>query len=645
MVKNYLLTGLCCLATGLFAQDAARNCSTMEVDARLRAEDPGYAARMEAIESFTQAYVANDASGTRAVVTLPVVVHVVYNNATENISDAQILSQIDVLNDDFRRNNADAVFTPAGFLGVAADTEIEFCLATVDPSGNPTTGITRTSTTKTSFSTDDKVKQTSQGGKDAWDRDSYLNLWVCDLGGGLLGYAQFPGGAASTDGVVCDYQYFGTIGTATAPFDLGRTATHEVGHWLNLRHIWGDDGTSCAGSDLVADTPNQADETYGCPSTTRISCSNGPNGDMYQNYMDYTHDACMNIFTSGQKSRMQALFSPGGARASIATSTACSGGGGGGPTCDVPGGRSTTGVTESQASLNWAAVTGATSYNVRGREVGTPTWTTGSTTGTSINYTGLTAGTDYEWQVESVCSGGTTSGYSTSTNFTTLGGGGGGGCTDFGESNNTKGTATTISTGVTYSAQISSSTDVDWYKFTTTSPNTRIRVSMTSLPADYDMQLYRGNSVRGTSENAGTANETIIWNTTSSGTRYVYVYGWAGAFDAADCYDLIVEVSNTSWRTDGTEMVVDEVWANAIVGIFPNPAKDIATVNYFSVQEDMNVQLAVFDILGNRVMSLNSEVTSGDNLIPIDVKNLPSGIYVVDVTNGKSHYTEKFIVE
>ena len=168
---------------------------------------------------------------------------------------------------------------------------------------------------------------------------------------------------------------------------------------------------------------------------------------------------------------------------------------------------------------------------------------------------------------------------------------------------------------------------------------------MTSLPADYDMKLYRGNSVRGTSENAGTANETIIWNTTSSGTRYVNVYGWAGAFDAADCYDLIVEVSNTSWRTDGSEMVIDEVWGNAIVGIFPNPAKELATVNYFSVQEDMNVQLAVFDILGNRVMNLSSEVTSGDNLIPINVQALPSGIYVVDITNGKSHYTEKFIVE
>lgn len=638
------MTGLCCLATGLFAQDAARNCSTMEVDARLRAEDPGYATRMEAIESFTQEYVSNNAGGTRATVTIPVVVHVVYNNATENISDAQILSQIDVLNDDFRRNNADAVFTAAGFLGVAADTEIEFCLASVDPSGNPTTGITRTSTTKTSFSTDDKVKQTSQGGIDAWDRDSYLNLWVCDLSGGLLGYAQFPGGAASTDGVVCDYQYFGTIGTATAPFDLGRTATHEVGHWLNLRHIWGDDGTSCAGSDLVADTPNQADETYGCPSTTRISCSNGPNGDMYQNYMDYTDDACMNIFTSGQKTRMQALFSPGGARASIATSTACSGGGGGGPTCDVPGGRSTTGITESQASLNWASVTGATSYNVRGREVGTPTWTTGSTTGTSINYTGLTAGTDYEWQVGTVCSGGATSGYSTSLIFTTTGGGGGG-CTDFGEPNDVSGaSAPTINAGEVYSALIATSGDDDWYKFKTSNPATNIRVTLSSLPADYDVELYNKGTFVDVSENAGTSDEQIIWNTSTRGWRLVHVYGWAGVNDPTDCYDLLVEVSASSFRTDGSELFVDEDLRNGIMGLYPNPASDAVSMVYHSVLPKQDVQVSVMNVIGQTALTMNELTVEGDNLIQFDVSNLTPGIYVVDVFDGKSHYTERLVV-
>ena len=638
-MKRFLFTVLLAGTMGsVMAQEAYRQCGTMEADARLRLEDPNYAARMEAIEAFTQEYIANEAGGTRTVVTIPTVVHVVYNTASENISDAQVLSQLEVLNEDFRRLNADASSTLAEFVGVAADCEIEFCLATTDPNGNPTTGITRTSTTKTSFTTDDKVKYTSQGGHDAWDRNSYLNLWVCDLGSGLLGYAQFPGGAAATDGVVCDYQAFGNTGAAAAPFNLGRTATHEVGHWLNLRHIWGDGG--CGVDDFCADTPSSDGPNYGCNLGT-ISCGTK---DMVQNYMDYTDDDCMNIFTQDQKSRMQAVLAPGGARYSLLSSDGCGGGGGGG-TCDVAGGRTTTGITSSQATLNWSAVPGATSYNVRGRQVGTATWATGSTASTSINYTGLTADTDYEWQVETVCSGGTTSGYSASELFTTAGGGGGGTCTDLGEPNHNKGNAHVISTGVTYSALISSATDKDWYKFTTSAPNTKIKVTLTSLPADYDVRLYRGNSQKGISENAGTADEVIIWNTNSQGARYVYVYGWDGAFDAADCYDLLVEASSSSWRTDGSETIIDEEWNNAIVGIFPNPASSVATVNYFSIQENTQVFVTVTDILGNKVMTSQASVTSGDNLIELQVQDLASGIYLVDVSNGKSHYTEKFVKE
>ncbi|MCB0535749.1 MAG: zinc metalloprotease, partial [Saprospiraceae bacterium] len=205
-----------------------------------------------------------------------------------------------------------------------------------------TNGIVRKSTTVNGFSTNDNVKFNSSGGSNIWDRNKYLNIWVCNLSGGLLGYAQFPGGPASTDGVVCDYAYFGTI-NSTPPFHLGRTATHEVGHWLNCYHIWGDDGSSCSGSDLVSDTPNQADENYGCPSFPTISCSNGPNGDMFMNYMDYTDDACMNVFTTGQKSRMQSLFSPGGARNALLSSPGCEPGGGGG--CDTPGGLSASSIT------------------------------------------------------------------------------------------------------------------------------------------------------------------------------------------------------------------------------------------------------------------------------------------------------------
>jgi hypothetical protein len=299
----------------------SRNCSTMEVLERLMKEDPGYRDRMNQIEQQIQEYLRQNPERDNLIVNIPVVVHVVYRTTTENISDAQIQSQISVLNQDFRKLNADAGNTPAAFAGLVADCQINFCLATRDPNGAATTGITRTKTRKTAFSTNDDVKKSSRGGKDPWPASSYLNLWVCNLSNGILGYAQFPGGSAATDGVVINYKAMGTTGTATYPFNLGRTATHEVGHWLNLRHIWGDDGTGCTGSDLVSDTPNQADENYGCPAFPAVSCSNGPNGDMFMNYMDYTDDRCMYMFTTGQSGRMNAVLS--GTRVSLLSSSGC----------------------------------------------------------------------------------------------------------------------------------------------------------------------------------------------------------------------------------------------------------------------------------------------------------------------------------
>ena len=173
--------------------------------------------------------------------TIPAVVHVVYKTAKQNISEAQIKSQINVLNEDFRRMNADASKVPAVFQPLHVDCNIQFKLATKDIFGNKTNGITRTKTQKSSFSFNDAVKSKDKGGADPWPARRYLNIWVCNLGGGLLGYAQFPGGPTATDGVVILNSAFGDTGTATDPFDLGRTATHEVGHWLNLFHIWGDD--------------------------------------------------------------------------------------------------------------------------------------------------------------------------------------------------------------------------------------------------------------------------------------------------------------------------------------------------------------------------------------------------------------------
>jgi hypothetical protein len=317
-----ILLSLCSLFTA-HAQEF-RKCAADEVYQQQLLTNPGLLQTRNEIEAHTNSFIQNynPNSAQRAVITIPVVFHVVYRNTTQNISEAQILSQIEVLNEDFRLLNADfGPVTPAVFEPLAADFEIEFCLATIDPSGNPTTGINRVSTTDNGFDFDDQIKFTSQGGTNAWPRDKYLNIWVGDLSAAnLLGYAQFPGGTASTDGVVLSYE---TVGRPPAnnfntQYNLGRTATHEVGHWLNLRHIWGDEN---CGSDFVNDTPVQEAANTACPSHPSPSCSNA--GDMFMNYMDYCFDDCLSMFTAGQKVRSLALFATGGDRASLLTSNVC----------------------------------------------------------------------------------------------------------------------------------------------------------------------------------------------------------------------------------------------------------------------------------------------------------------------------------
>ena len=296
-----------------FSINGQRTCSTMDLLHELEQKDPMLQSKMEAIERHTQRIVSNmSARNAMNVITIPVVVHVVYNHSGENISDAQIQSQLDVLNEDFRRLNSNK----DNLWPQATDAEIEFCLATQDPYGDATCGITRTETDSLKFYGKFGMKANSTGGKDAWPAEDYLNIWVCDLSG-RLGFATFPGGDPAIDGIVCDYQAFGRIGDLKPDFNLGRTATHEVGHWLNLRHIWGDG--NCNYDDHVADTPLSDDSNYNC-NIGHISCGSV---DMVQNYMDYSDDVCMNLFTVGQKMRMHAQFEPGGFRESLLSSTAC----------------------------------------------------------------------------------------------------------------------------------------------------------------------------------------------------------------------------------------------------------------------------------------------------------------------------------
>lgn len=314
-MKNLLFV---CLSFGLINLNLLaqqEKCGTMENLARLESLNPSLSQQMEDYEHKLQAWTNENQhvkAPTGTIITIPVVVHVVYKTAAQNISDAQILSQIDILNEDFRRLNADAANTPSNFVGVAADCEIEFCLASIDPSGNPTNGIVRKQTTVTSFSTNDDVKRDVDGGDDAWDVTKYFNIWVCNLSGLTLGYAQFPATLNNTYGMVCSYTAFGNMGTAAAPYNKGRTSTHEIGHCFNLRHIWGD--ANC-GNDFVSDTPIHKTANYGANPFTGLGCYTHPKSntcgtadEMFENYMDYSNDECLNLFTQGQKTRMLAIL-------------------------------------------------------------------------------------------------------------------------------------------------------------------------------------------------------------------------------------------------------------------------------------------------------------------------------------------------
>lgn len=379
-----------------------RSCGTMEYLNEQISSDPSLRMRMRQIEDETQMNAKSAFHRVSGKITIPVVVHVVYRTQEENISDQQILSQIQVLNEDFQRLNADRNQTPSEFLSAATNTGISFQLATTDPSGNPTSGILRYRTTQFAFySHNNGVKYSAMGGVDAWATTDYLNIWVCNLGMGILGYAQFPGGPAETDGVVIGYQYFGRIGNVTAPFNKGRTTTHEVGHWLNLRHIWGDG--PCDVDDFVEDTPPADKPNHGCASG-HYTCGALS---MVQNFMDYTDDACMNLFTRGQSERMRTLFAPGGYRRSLLSShglqqntipeTPIA--------FEPPKELNVSELSETVARLSWSEVAYAESYNARFRRAGSGDWSLRNFEQNYVRTTGLRACTDYEFQVESVFEG------------------------------------------------------------------------------------------------------------------------------------------------------------------------------------------------------------------------------------------------
>ncbi|MEM6347932.1 MAG: M43 family zinc metalloprotease [Bacteroidota bacterium] len=572
--------------------------------------NPAVRYKMREVEMRTAENVRSARGDMLGVVSIPVVVHVVYNQDVQNISDEQIRSQIDVLNEDFGRTNADRFDTPAEFLGAAANSKIAFKLASQDPYGNPTNGITRTRSNQALFSpSNNGVKYSAMGGMDAWDTKSYLNIWVCKLGAGMLGYAQFPGGGpVEADGVVIDYKFFGTMGTVRAPFDQGRTCTHEVGHWLNLKHIWGDG--PCETDDFVADTPPVADAHYGCMHHAQ-ACDGGPA--MISNFMDYTDDACMNIFTFGQSERMRALFAPGGYRRQmlftkgLESNTPV--------VAAAPQLLNATEVTELSARLSWSPVAGADSYTARFRAIGEPNWASKTFDRTFVNATRLEACTDYEFQIQSTVAG-INSSYSDSKLFRTSG------CEDNSASpivgvSNTS--TTSYPTNLFISDEFGNQAQLNWSKV--------------SQAVSYKVQYKSSGSKKVYSK---TLNETYVnVYSLSPGVRYFYrvqanfADGRKGPFS---------EVKSFVAGRSGTARMATKSVDEDYFSIKMNPTNASATINIDLGTSSM-IKIEILDLQGELEVAYDPFFLQDGDPIELNLRDLQRGNYQMRITDdgGFSH--------
>jgi PKD repeat protein len=656
-----------------------RNCATMEHLAWMKQQDPTLEARMQAEEKKFNEYIAEhqqELENSKTTYTMPTVVHVVYKTTSSGyVSPTRVTEQINQTNSDWAGTNGRSM--EAFNTSLRVDCGVTLCLATKDPSGNATTGIDYVQTTVSSWTYDDHVKHSSYGGANAWDPTKYLNIWVCNLGSSLCGYAQFPtSGINATFGVVIHYQFFGLTG-ASAPYNLGGTTSHEFGHCFNLYHIWGDDGGSCSGTDQCNDTPNQASENYGNHSGVLTdACSTSSPGIMYMNFMDYSDDIDYTNMTPNQSSRMQAAISTYLSGVAGNASNACSTG----PSAPVanfsasatsinPGGSVTFSDLSSNSPTSWAWTFGdggtSTTQNPSHTYATVGTYTVSLTATNSI-------GSDSE----------TKNAYITVTNGTT-------------QTCDTlhyplSGTATLYSTtGGGYVAGNNEYGDLgkaDY--FDTYSPYTKI----------YGAYFWFGHAVASGSENitfnvyngtSGTPGavigsatvplSTIVSNTNSSlmtGVSFATPVTIPGAFFVGVVLptttgDTIALVTNTDGDTSpGTawELWSDNTWyaysdasswglnmQNAIfpvvcsgvpgfpeigtlesILIYPNPANDILNINMVNYGKN-DVKIEIYNSMGALVKTMNGNTS----VLSINMSDEVSGIYYVTLTTDEGTITRK----
>ena len=397
MRNLFISLSLIILPILLTSQTVQKKCHANEAVENLFQQYPQLRTQQQSVEEQISRFAAsNRLEGRNAEVTIPVVVHIVYRTTNENISDAQVRSQIDALNRDFNKENSDATKIPPVFSAIAADCDIRFQLATLDPQGNETYGIVRHYSSNLTWGVSDDIKMPAKGGFAPWNPAKYLNIWVCNMGGRSIGFASFPGMPAEYDGIVIDYRAFGTNGTAKAPYSMGRTCVHEVGHYLGLYHIWGD---SKCGNDHIDDTPAQEAEHKGTPSFPQHStCGTTQTIDMFMNYMEYVNDDAMFMFTKGQKSKMLATLTL--ARSSLILPTIVQA-----PlrsACLVQK-IAVKAVQPTTATITWDAVTGVKYYTLEYKKENANTWSSITANTPNFILSNLNAETTYECRVKTDC--------------------------------------------------------------------------------------------------------------------------------------------------------------------------------------------------------------------------------------------------
>jgi Pregnancy-associated plasma protein-A/Secretion system C-terminal sorting domain/Fibronectin type III domain len=629
----------------IYAQTLHRGCYTNEyLQERIR-ENPTLIEDIESVERHTKLYNSRPHLQTRGgITTIPVVVHIVYrtSNPEENISEAQVLSQLAVLNKDYRRLNLDRLKTPSVFKPFAADCGIEFQLAKRDPKGNSTNGIMRYPSNRTTpWGKDDDVKMPLKGGVEPWNASKYLNIWVCSIGNGVLGYSTMPGATSPMlDGVVIDSRYFGTTGTAISPFDLGRTTTHEVGHWLNLMHLWAD--ADC-GDDHVSDTPTQFGPNYTCPNLPHFSCGNTTNGDMFMNFMDYTDDACMNMFSQGQKTRIEALFSTGGKRASLLLSDGLI------PVnpCVAATNISIKNITSNAALISWSGDT-SNHFSIDFRKQNTGDWLTFDVAKKqSIALSNLQSDTTYEFKINSYCIDSQivvtkTQTFTTLQDLTI--------CKDVFEPNNTFSSAKPISTNRTIMGILSSKTDLDFYQFANTEGVRTLEISLRNLSADYDLYVYdRFKQLVDYSTKTNLQDESIIIKNAPIASYYIRVLSRQGE-NSATCYQLkVTTLDSITEREKPTDGGANKIVAPLVVS--PNPVSDVLTLDFEANVESNNGSntegvafLTLHDLLGRSVEQKTFDINQTMNHLQWDVSNIPDGFYLLMFQFNNRILSQKILI-